>query len=354
MNIQKAKDKSMSFSVGIIGLPNAGKSTLFKALTKKRVDIAAYPFTTIEPNIGKVIVPDERLKKIAQIVKPEKTTETIIEFVDIAGLVKGAHKGEGLGNQFLSHIRNCNAVIEVVRVFENPDVEHIERSVNPERDIEIVKTELLMKDLETLENIFQKLEKEVKSRDKKSIKKFEFFKKIKELVSRGKLISEINLTDEEKIEIKEYQLLTTKPKIYIFNIKKEEKVPEISNSLAIDLKLEEEASELSETEAKELKIQFKLDQLILACYNVLDLITFFTVVGGKEVRAWTLKKGSNALEAAGKVHSDFKEKFIKAEVINWQKLVEANSWTEARELGWLKTVGKGYIVQDGDVIEFKI
>ncbi|MBZ9577428.1 DUF933 domain-containing protein [Patescibacteria group bacterium] len=288
----------MSFSVGIIGLPNAGKSTLFKALTKKKVDIAAYPFTTIDPNVGVVTVPDERLKKIAQIVKPEKTIETVIEFVDIAGLVEGAHKGEGMGNQFLSYIRPCDAVVEVIRGFKTSD---ITEEISPKRDIEIIENELLMKDQETDDNI-----------------------------------------------------LASKPKVYVFNIQEGAGVPEIPNSLTIDLKLEEEASELSESEAEELKIKSKLDQLILACYNILDLITFFTITGGKETRAWTLKKGSNALEAAGKVHSDFKERFIRAEVIPWQKLVETGSWTKAKELGQIKTAGKEYIVQDGDILEFKI
>lgn len=344
----------MSFSVGIIGLPNAGKSTLFKALTKKKVDIAPYPFTTIQPNIGIVTIPDERLKKIAEIIKPEKITETVIEFVDIAGLVKGAHKGEGLGNQFLSHIRNCDAIVEVVRVFENPDVANIDGSVNPERDIETVKVELLMKDLETLEKTLSKLEKDAKTQEKSILKKLEFFKRIKEFVSQGKLIAEIDLTNEEKIEIKGYQLLTAKQKIYLFNIKEEEKFPEITSSLAIDLRFEEELSEFSETEAKEIKIQSKLDQLILACYNILELITFFTIAGGKETKAWTLKRGSNVLGAAGSVHSDFKEKFIKAQVLPWQKLVEAGSLVKAKELGQVKIVGKEYIVEDGDIIEFKI
>ncbi len=288
----------MSFSVGIIGLPNTGKSTLFKALTKKKVDIAAYPFTTIDPNVGVVAVPDERLKKIAQIVKPEKTIETVIEFVDIAGLVEGAHKGEGMGNQFLSYIRPCDAVVEVIRGFKTSD---ITEEISPKRDIEIIENELLMKDQETDDNV-----------------------------------------------------LASKPKVYVFNIQEGAGVPEIPNSLTIDLKLEEEASELSESEAEELKIKSKLDQLILACYNILDLITFFTITGGKETRAWTLKKGCNALEAADKVHSDFKERFIRAEVIHWQKLVETGSWTKAKELGQIKTVGKEYIVQNGDIIEFKI
>lgn len=273
----------MSFSVGIIGLPNVGKSTLFKALTKKRVDIADYPFTTIDPNIGIVTVPDKRLKQIASIIQPEKTIETVIKFVDIAGIVKDAHKGEGMGNQFLSHIRPCDAVIEVVKTFGDS---------NPKEDIEIIKNELSMKDLETNDNV-----------------------------------------------------LCSKPKIYLFNIKKEVGLPQIPNSFAIDLKLEEEASELSSDEKKELNIEPKLDELILACYNILNLITFFTTTGKKEVRAWTIKKGSDVITAAAKVHTDFAEKFIKAKITPWQKLSETDSHA---------IVGKEYIVQDGDIIEFKI
>ena len=286
----------MSFSVGIVGLPNVGKSTLFKALTKKQVDIADYPFTTIDPNIGVVTVPDNRLQAVAETIKPEKITPTIIEFVDIAGLIKNAHKGEGLGNQFLAQIRNCQAICEVVRLFgDNP---------TPENDMEAVRSELEMKDLES----------------------------------------------EEK-----ENLLSRKPKIYLFNSNKgtDLNLPR-APSLTMDLKMEEEISELSEQEKQELGVKPQLDKLILACYNVLELITFYTITGGKEVRAWTLKKESRAPEAGGRVHSDFEDKFIRAEVINWQKLIEAGSWQKARELGWLQTAGKDYLVQDGDVIEFKI
>jgi GTP-binding protein YchF len=345
----------MSFSVGIVGLPNVGKSTLFKALTKKKVDIADYPFTTIHPNYGVVTVPDERLKKIAEIIKPEKVTPTVIEFVDIAGLVKGASKGEGLGNQFLAQIRNCDAVLEVVRAFEAPNVEHAAGEINPKRDAEIVKIELLMKDLETLENLLKKFEKDIKSKDKSAFKNFNLLTKIKEQVSQEKLIAEIDLTDEEKIEIKEHQFLTAKPVLYILNTNKKSESLELGiKHLVMNLKDEEEISELPESEIKELGMKPQLDQLISDCYNILDLITFYTVTGGKETRAWTIKRGANAPQAGGRVHSDFEEKFIRAEVIAWEKLAKAQSWTKSREKGWIKTVGQDYIVQDGDVIEFKI
>ena len=346
----------MSFSVGIVGLPNVGKSTLFKALTKNKVDIAAYPFTTIHPNYGLATVPDERLEKIAQIIKPEKVTPTIIEFVDIAGLVKGAHKGEGLGNQFLAHIRNCDAILEVIRVFENPEVENVLGEINPEKEIEIVKVELLMKDLETLENLIPKVQEDTK-KDKKVFKKLEFLKKIKTAVSQGKLISEIDLIEEEKLEIKEYQFLTQKPIFYVLNINNVTRLNLATlkaKFLSMNLKEEEEISELSGTEIKELELKSQLDQLILGCYNALSLITFFTIAGGKETRAWTVKSLTPTPQAGAKVHSDFEEKFIRAEVIPWQKLVEAKSWVKARELGWLRTVGKDYLVADGDIIEFKI
>jgi hypothetical protein len=352
----------MSFSVGIVGLPNAGKSTLFKALTRQKVDIKPYPFTTINPNIGVVHVPDERLTKVAEVVKPEKVTPTIIEFIDIAGLVKGAHKGEGLGNQFLSEIRNCDAILEIVRAFEDSNVEHVEGSINPERDIKTIETELLMKDFETTEKAIEKLEPKAKT-EKQAVKRFDVLKKIKTFLSEGKLIADIILTEEEKLEIKEFNFLTEKPKIYLFNIggkgevAKEEDLKKIAPgrlSLLSDLKIEEEELELSPEETKELGLKSQLDQLIVACYNVLDLITFFTIAGGKETRAWTLKKGLKAPQAAGKVHSDFEQKFIRAEVILWESLIKAGSWAKARESGQMKTEGKGYIVQDGDVIEFKI
>jgi len=407
----------MSFSVGIVGLPNVGKSTLFKALTKNKVDIAPYPFTTIHPNIGVVAVPDERLEKIAQVIKPDKITPTVIEFVDIAGIVKDAHKGEGLGNQFLAEIRNCDAILEVIRNFESPEIENVLGELNPKKEIEIIKTELLMKDLEALEKLIQKMEKETKE-DKKILKKFGLFKKIKDEVSRENSISEIKLDDEEKKEIKEYQFLTVKPIIYAFNFNKRQGLsPELkehsffstlrfarvsekksstraaakskrqasfplslsrgessvaeeedlsslttaihrtpTDSLLIDFKFEEELAEFPAEEAQQLRngSASPLESIVISCYNILDLITFFTVARGKETRAWTLKKGLKAPEAGGVVHSDFKEKFIRSDVIPWESLVKSGSWKTAKESGLIKTVGKEYIVQDGDVIEFKI
>lgn len=350
----------MSFSIGIVGLPNIGKSTLFKALTRKEVNIDARPFTTTHVNIGIISVPDKRLRKIARIVKPELITPTTIEFVDIAGLVKNAYKGEGLGNKFLADIRNCDALIEILRAFEDQRVEHIEGNIDPLRDIEIIKTEFLMKDLETLENSFSKLKKEKKIRTKQDEKKLRILEKTKESVAKGLSVSELNLEKEEKEFIKEYRLLTEKPKIFILNINKPELplVKRLKKDLkkfsVFNLKLEEEISELSNNELKELKIKSHLDRLILSCYDVLNLITFYTIAGGKETRAWTLSKGSKAPQAGRCVHSDFEKRFIKAEVLPWEKLVEIKSWNQARKLGLIKTVGKDYIVQDGEIIEFKI
>lgn len=286
----------MSFSIGIIGLPNVGKSTLFKALTKKAVLIADYPFTTIHPNIGLVQVPDVRLEKIAQVIKPEKVIPTVIEFIDIAGLVKGAHKGEGLGNQFLAQIRNCDAILQIVKCFGD--------NINPGEDIETIKAELELKDRESQEK---------------------------------------------------ENLLSKKPIIYLLNIDKKTQYQPLSvPHLTINLKEELEISELSDSEKRELKLTSQLDQLILACYNILDLVSFYTVKGGKESRAWTLKKGLTITKAGRIVHSDFEEKFIRAEVVDWKGLVESGGWKEAREKGLIQTVGRDYIVQDGDVIEFKI
>lgn len=332
----------MSFSIGIIGLPNAGKSTLFKALTKKKVRIEPRPFTTIQPNVSKVEVPDERLKKLAELVKPEKVTPTTIEFVDIAGLVKRAHLGEGLGNQFLGQIRNCNALIEVVRAFQDERVEHIEGDVNPQRDLDIIKTELLMKDFETLEKLVSKSHNSV-------------LQKVKEKIAQGVPVSEISLDLAERKIVEDLQLLTVKSIMYILNIGQESsEKKEKPHFLQVNLKLEQELNELSEQERLELKMPSLLPRVILKCYELLDLISFYTIAGGKEVRSWSLKRGLNVQRAGGQVHSDFEERFIRAEVVNHNKLLKAGSWAEARKKGWIAVKGKHYLVEDGDVIEFKI
>lgn len=346
----------MSFSIGIIGLPNVGKSTLFKALTQQEVDISNYPFCTIDPNIGIVQVPDERLEKIAEITKPQKVTPTIIEFVDIAGLVKGAHKGEGLGNQFLARIREVNAVLHIIRSFPDKKIKHVEEGIDPQRDIEIVSTELVMKDLETVDKHLEKVQKETKSGE---VKELEILQKIKKELNQGNPMSMIKLDNKERELIKHLNFLTIKPVIYILNIKEGEENSEFSkslpeNTLPIDLKVELECTELSPKELKELNLESRLDVLTKTCYKILNLVTFYTIKGGEETRAWTIKEGAKAPEAGGVVHTDFQEKFIRAEVINYKELLEAGSWTEARGKGLIRTEGKDYVVKDGDIIEFKI
>ncbi len=344
------------FSVGIVGLPNVGKSTLFKALTKKQVDISNYPFCTIEPNIGIVAVPDKQLDVLANVFDLSKTTPTVIEFVDIAGLVKNAHKGEGLGNQFLARIREVNVICQIVRIFESEKISHVNGTIDPQRDIIIVNNELIAKDLETIEQRIEKTKKEAKSKDKRTLEEINTLEKIKTWLKAEKLIRDIPNFHEIKNNLSELFLLTCKPIVYVFNKKEGGLESDIKeNTLYLDLKNEVELSDLSAEEIKQLQISdSKLDQLIRICYDILELITFYTIAGGKELRAWTLKKDSTAFEAAGLVHSDFQEKFIKAEVIDSQALIDNISWTKARETGKIKTVGRDYIIQNNEVVEFKI
>jgi len=370
----------MSFSVGIIGLPNVGKSTLFKALTQQEVDISNYPFCTINPNVGIVQVPDERLEKIArlaarfaesrqarqaEIIKPQKVTPTIIEFVDIAGLVKGAHKGEGLGNQFLARIRETNAILHIIRSFPDKNIKHIENTIDAQRDIDIVNTELLMKDLETIDNYLSKIKKPSTSQGKQAGSpqsegldgELEILEKIKRELNEGNLISAIKLNEKEKEIIKHLNFLTAKPVIYILNIKEGDlnflkSLPK--NTLPIDLKIELECTELPPQELKELNLKSQIDVLIKTCYKILNLITFYTIKGGEETRAWTVKQGAKAPKAGGVVHTDFEGKFIRAEVINYKDLLEIGSWSQARAKGLIRTEGKDYVVKDSDIIEFKI
>ena len=343
----------MSLSIGIIGLPNVGKSTLFKALTKKQVDIANYPFCTIDPNVGVVQVPDERLKKLADFSHSKKIVPAAVEFVDIAGLVKGAAEGEGLGNKFLSHIREVDVIAEVVRAFENKNIIHVHNKIDPENDIGVVETELILADLETTDKRMQKLEKEIKTQNKGAAKKAEIIKKLKTGLEEGKTARQCNLAEEEIKLIKDLNLLTIKPVIYVYNISGTKPESAKEDSIALDFKLEEDVLDMNDEEKKELGVESGIDKLIARAYQTLDLITFLTT-GEDETRAWTIKKGSTAPEAGAAIHTDFKEKFIKAEVINWQELLTSGSYSSAREKGLIRTEGKEYIVREGDVIEFKI
>ncbi len=346
----------MSFSIGIVGLPNVGKSTLFKALTKKQVDTSNYPFCTIDPNIGTVAVPDERLDQLAKISQSEKVIPTTIEFVDIAGLVKDAHKGEGLGNQFLANIREVDAIAQIIRKFSDKNVIHVNNKIDPDSDKETINLELIFADLQTLEKRREKLIKLTHGQDKEAVKALAIVDRVKEVLESGKLAREANLTPEEIPYIKDMNLLTLKPMLYVLNVD-EDKIYQESDYIPISAKIEAEISELPEEEArqylKELGLKESgLDKLIKASYKLLDLVTFLTS-GPKESKAWTIKKGIKAPQAAGIIHTDFEKNFIKAEATNWQDFVEAGGEQKAREKGLTRLEGKNYIVQDGDVIYFR-
>ena len=359
--------------LGIIGLPNVGKSTLFNAITNAGAQAANYPFCTIEPNVGVVAVPDKRLDKLAQMYNPEKFTPATIEFVDIAGLVKGASKGEGLGNKFLANIREVDAIVHVVRCFENSNIVHVEGSIDPARDIETINLELVLSDIEVLDRRIEKVKKQLKA-DKKYQAELDFFERVKSTLEQGKSARSVLCSKEEKSLMDTVSLLTNKPIIYAANMSEKEFKSGIENDkffnvikdfankenakiLPISAQIEAEISELSWDEKKifleDMGLEESgLDRLIKACYELLGLISFLTA-GKPEVRAWTILKGTKAPAAAGKIHTDFERGFIRAEVVSFDELVACGSMPAAKEKGLVRSEGKDYVMQDGDVVLFR-
>jgi GTP-binding protein YchF len=369
---------SMGFNCGIVGLPNVGKSTLFNAITSAGAQVANYPFTTIDPNTGIATVPDKRLEAIADIIKPEKVVPTTIEFVDIAGLVKDASRGEGLGNQFLAHIREVDAIAHVVRCFENKDVVHIYETIDPKRDIEIVEAELILRDLDTVERRIHEIERRAKSGDKKLKEETEIYYRLRQHLAEGRLARYfehghiVHIDVVPAVVMRELHLLTDKPVMYVANVDEAgviqgnpyvavaQEVARKENARVAIIcgKIEAEIAELPieerEVFLKELGLtESGLDKVIREGYSTLDLITFFTFFGHKEVHAWTVKRGATAPEAAGRVHTDFQKGFIRAEVIKYEDLVRFKSEHDLRERGLVQIHGHDYIVQDGDIIHFK-
>ena len=357
--------------IGIVGLPNVGKSTLFNAITNAGAECANYPFCTIEQNVGVVPVPDERLDDLAKMYNPQKVTHAVIEFVDIAGLVKGASKGEGLGNKFLSHIRETDAICQVVRCFEDSNIIHVDGSINPVRDIETINLELVFADLETVEKRIDRASKLIKG-DKKYQLEFDTWKKVRDALQNGKPARSLEYTDEELEIVRDGFLLTMKPILYVANVSEDQLLDENDanvNSvkeyakqdkaevIKLCVKIEEELSSLDGNDKKEMLEalgleESGLDKVIKASYDLLGLMSFLTA-GEPEVRAWTIKKGTKAPQAAGKIHSDIERGFIRAEIVSYDDLMREGSMTAAKEKGLVRSEGKEYIMQDGDIVLFK-